>query len=363
MTADAVGGVWTYALDLARGLGEAGVRVTVATMGPLPTAAQLEAAAAIPQVDVVSADWRLEWMNDPWRDVHSAGEWLLDIERRVAPDVVHLNGYAHGALPFTAPVVVAGHSCVLSWADAVPDAIDPMKLAAYRDHVTRGIRAADVVLSPSGEMLAALERHYGPLACTMVVPNGRRVDLFRPGHKEPFVFTAGRLWDPAKNVQALSRIAPRLAWPMFVAGADTLGTPAAAATTAGMHPLGTLDESALAGWLARASIFALPARYEPFGLLALEAALSGCALVLGDIPSQREVWGDAAEFVPPDDDAAIARGIEQLIASSERLAARADAARARAARYSIASMTAGYLRAYHTALGRAAARGAFTCAS
>jgi glycosyltransferase involved in cell wall biosynthesis len=130
-----------------------------------------------------------------------------------------------------------------------------------------------------------------------------------------------------------------------------------------MHPLGTLDESALAGWLARASIFALPARYEPFGLLALEAALSGCALVLGDIPSQREVWGDAAEFVPPDDDAAIARGIEQLIASPERLAARADAARARAARYSIASMTAGYLRAYHTALGRAAARGAFTCAS
>ncbi len=32
----------------------------------------------------------------------------------------------------------------------------------------------------------------------------------------------------------------------------------------------------------------LPARYEPFGLSVLEAALSGCALVLGDIPSLRE---------------------------------------------------------------------------
>ena len=50
-----------------------------------------------------------------------------------------------------------------------------------------------------------------------------------------------------------------------------------------------------------ASIFALPARYEPFGLSILEAALSGCALVLGDLPSLRELWTGAAMFVPPDD--------------------------------------------------------------
>ena len=54
-------------------------------------------------------------------------------------------------------------------------------------------------------------------------------------------------------------------------------------------------------WMARAAIYALPARYEPFGLTALEAGLSGCALVLGDIPSLREVWGETACFVPPDD--------------------------------------------------------------
>ncbi len=75
----------------------------------------------------------------------------------------------------------------------------------------------------------------------------------------------------------------------------------------------------MAGWLGRASIFALPARYEPFGLLPLEAALSGCALVLGDIPSLREVWGDAAWFVPPDDRDALTAAIGSLIASPRLL--------------------------------------------
>jgi glycogen synthase len=49
--------------------------------------------------------------------------------------------------------------------------------------------------------------------------------------------------------------------------------------------------------LARAAIFAEPAKYEPFGLAALEAASTGSALVLGEIASLHEVWEDAALFV------------------------------------------------------------------
>ena len=40
MTADTIGGVWQYAVDLARGLGEYGVDVTLATLGGEPSAAQ-----------------------------------------------------------------------------------------------------------------------------------------------------------------------------------------------------------------------------------------------------------------------------------------------------------------------------------
>ncbi len=51
--------------------------------------------------------------------------------------------------------------------------------------------------------------------------------------------------------------------------------------------------------MGEAAIFAHPARYEPFGLAVLEAAMAGCALVLGDIPTLRELWDGAAVFVAP----------------------------------------------------------------
>ena len=47
MTADCVGGVWTYALDLAESLGDFGVEVLLATMGQRPSHAQAGQAACI----------------------------------------------------------------------------------------------------------------------------------------------------------------------------------------------------------------------------------------------------------------------------------------------------------------------------
>ena len=80
--------------------------------------------------------------------------------------------------------------------------------------------------------------------------------------------------------------------------------------------LGHLPQSKLQAWFERAAIFAAPARYEPFGLSILEAALAGCALVLGDIPSLRENWNDAALFVPPEDSRTLEAALEK---SSYRL--------------------------------------------
>src|SRR3954447_17717390 len=45
MTADAVGGVWHYALDLAEGLERHGVAIALAVLGPAPTPGQRAAAA------------------------------------------------------------------------------------------------------------------------------------------------------------------------------------------------------------------------------------------------------------------------------------------------------------------------------
>ena len=42
MTADAVGGVWNYAMELIKGLSDRGIEIALATMGPLPDAEKKE---------------------------------------------------------------------------------------------------------------------------------------------------------------------------------------------------------------------------------------------------------------------------------------------------------------------------------
>lgn len=114
MTADAVGGVWTYAIELARALGARGVDVVLATMGPVPDDAQRREAAGVPNLVPRESVYQLEWMDDPWDDVRRAGDVLLSLADEFRPDLVHLNGYAHGNLSWRVPTVVVGHSCVLS---------------------------------------------------------------------------------------------------------------------------------------------------------------------------------------------------------------------------------------------------------
>ena len=344
MTADAAGGVWTYALELVDALAAGGVGVTLAVMGGHLTEGQRRQAASSAAEAVHDSGYALEWMSDPWADVDEAGAWLLGLADEVRPDVVHLNGYAHAVLPWPAPTLVVGHSCVLSWWSAVRGETAPPSFDEYRRRLTAGLAAATAVVAPSGAMLDELRRWYG-VAGGQVIPNCRRQDWVVEAAKEPFVLGAGRVWDEAKNLRALDRAASRLDWPVVVAG-EAAHPGGGGARLRAAHATGALPFDELAGLLARAAVFAAPARYEPFGLAALEAALSGCALVLGDIPSLREVWGDAATYVHPDDGDGLVDVLGGLLADPAEAAARGTAARRRAARYQPAATAAAYLDAY-----------------
>jgi glycogen(starch) synthase len=363
MTADAVGGVWSYALELAGALRAHDVHVHLATMGPRPTTAQRAEASRLDNVTLHASDFRLEWMEEPWEDVARAGDWLLALERTLAPDLVHLNGYAHGALPWRAPVVVAAHSCVCSWWRAVRGTDAPPEWDRYRAAVTRGLSGAALVVAPTRAMLDAVAEHYGPVPARRVVPNGRTASAYLPGMKEPVVLAAGRVWDAAKNLETLVAAAPRSPWPVVIAGDDA--PPAGAEGTTGLAAgaaerirfLGRLPQRALATWFGRATIFALPARYEPFGLSALEAGLARCALVLGDIPSLREVWGDAPVYVDHASPRALGDALRALAGDPALMEEHAHRCRARALGYTPERMAIGYLDAYAAAAQEA------TCAS
>jgi len=354
MTADSVGGVWQYSLDLATAFRDRGIETTLAVMGPAMAGGQREDALRR-GIALAEGPFKLEWEESPWEDLLRSGDWLLEIAARVRPQVAHLNGFGHAALPWTCPAVVVAHSCVRSWWRAVHGVAAPPEWDRYTGAVMEGLSAADLVIAPSRGMLSMLEDEYGVSRPSRVIPNGRAiVDAMNDSIplKSDVVLGAGRLWDEAKNLVALAHIAPELKWRVVLAGdcggRERYGTAPSAVTC-----LGRLDSASMARWYARAAIYALPAVYEPFGLSILEAAASGCALVLGDIPTLRENWSDAAVFVAPRDGGALAAAIQALIDDPVGRHSLAMAAMARARQFTVARMADAYVDAYRTVAAQA----------
>jgi len=345
MTGDTVGGVWQYALELSRALIAEGHEVVLATMGALPDRSQRLEAAAVTGLTLYPSAYKLLWMPDCWRDVRAAGEWLLNLAAAVQPSIVHLNDFGHGDLPWKAPTVLVAHSCVMSWWRAVHGAPPPASWRRYRECVSAALKAADLVVCPSDAMRRAVRQNYGTRLSARVIPNGRSGEEGAPRSKAEYIFSAGRIGDDAKNIAALGAVAGRMPWPVCIAGTGQRpdGT---AVNFQGAHMLGRLATGQVRQWLARAPIYALPARYEPFGLSILEAALARCALVLGDIDSLREIWSDAAVFVDPNDHDALEHALRRLIEDRGARDRYAALAHARAQRFTPAAMAAQYTAAY-----------------
>mgnify|MGYP002783619273 CR=1 FL=1 len=356
LVSDCVGGVFAYTLELADALRERSVRVALALMGREPTPAQALELAARPWLDVDARPFRLVWMDAPWRDVARAGEWLLRLRDRVQPDIVQLNDLGHGVLPWHAPTVLVAHSCVPSWFQAVRGTAAPHSYDRYRERVREGVQRCDVLVAPTLAMLREFRRHHGRARCGMVVPNGIRQRLLPALRKGRFVASAGRMWDEAKNLAALDVAASGLDWPVLVAGATAAPDASEhAAAPRTLRMLGELPRARVQRLLRRAGVYAHPARYEPFGLAPLEAAVHGCALVLADLPSLREIWADAALFAPPGDPDALRAQLRRLLADDALRTDFGVRARARAAGFTAARMARGYHDRYAALLARSEA--------
>jgi glycogen synthase len=353
MTADTVGGVWTYVVELSRALDAAGIEVVLASMGRSPTPEQRDEVAALPNVHLFESEFRLPWMDHPWEDVRRAGAWLLDLAQRLDPDVIHLNEPVYGALPWLRPTVAVAHSCVLSWWESVWHRSAPAQWDHYARAMRQGLQAADQVVAPSTWMLKAVRRLYG-VRGGRVIPNGRDSRGLTPEPEAPLIFAAGRLWDEAKNLMALEQVAEGLSWPIYIAGDARHPSRLEPVEAKHCRLLGHLSTGDIASWLRRASIYAFPAKYEPFGLSVLEAALGGCALVLSDLPTLRERWDGAAVFVEPDEHTILRLALDALIGDSGLRHTLAMRARRRALDLTPERMARGYLELYRELLARRA---------
>ena len=323
VTADTVGGVWTYTRELVAGLARHGVQVTLISFGEIPTPRQSLWMEGVHGLDYRPTAFRLEWMQGAQPDVEHSLRFVEAVIREVRPDLLHFNQYCYGRVEADIPRVVVAHSDVVSWWMAVHGEEPPVSpwLRWYREVVSDGLRSATTVVAPSRWMLNMLSEIYGWPAQSSVIYNGRSPRLFNPHMtKNEAVLGVGRLWDCAKQVSLLTRYPQAV--PVWIAGSDNhpeaaLRNESDLARGSNVEMKGMLGEKQLRMLYTRAAMYAATSRYEPFGLAPLEAALSRCALLANDIPSFHELWGDTALYFRRNDGADLAEKVGRLAADPE----------------------------------------------
>jgi glycogen(starch) synthase len=355
VTADTLGGVWTYTRDLVTGLTQRGVHVTLVSFGEIPSPSQSEWLDALPDVDYRATAFKLEWMQECADDLRLAGEYLQDVISDVNPDILHCSQFCFGALSVSIPKVVVAHSDVVSWWVGVHAEEPPDNdwIRFYRRVVYDGLLGADIVVAPSVSMMNEVTRHYLRPRQRVVVHNGRNPGLFNPHvSKDDLAVTVGRVWDKAKNVSLLTQ--RRHSVPVWIIGQeehpeDRFRDGTRRDCPSDVRYCGRQSEHQVRQLLSRASMYAATSQYEPFGLAPLEAAFSRCALICNDIPTFRELWGETAiyfRFNDPDD---LERKISRLQADSDLRSTYANLAYHRAnQRFTAERMVNDYMNLYQS---------------
>lgn len=161
---------------------------------------------------------------------------------------------------------------------------------------------------------------------------------------QPFVLAVGSI-SKNKNLPALLKaweIARITGMKLVIAGPVAqriFGTQPSLPTLPGVIMAGRVTDAELTALYRRAAAFIFPSRYEGFGIPPLEAMYNGCPVFASDIPSVREICGDAATYFPHDQPEILAQ-ILSHIQSGQGLTDKSRQAQARVEIYSWAKSAA-----------------------
>jgi glycosyltransferase involved in cell wall biosynthesis len=198
------------------------------------------------------------------------------------------------------------------------------------------------LLGVGAERIALLPAAAHP-SCRPSAPE--RVEQVRATYslRRPYVLTVGTL-EPRKNLLTLIRAfeqagAAARDHDLVVVGARgwldrRLVRELESRVNGRVRWLGYVPEADLVSLYTGADLFALASSLEGFGLPILEAMACGTPVIASDVAALREVGGDAAEFVQPDDHIALANAIGRALGGDLERAAKRAAGFARADQFS-----------------------------
>src|SRR5271165_1832855 len=357
VTGDTLSGSWTYTRELVTGLVTRGVRVTLVSFGEIPLPDQTAWMDHLHGLDYRPTAFRLEWMQEAEEDLKDSSEFLTALVRELRPDVLHLNQYCYGDLRVNVPRVIMAHGDLITWSHAVRErGQSPSRVMTwYRDTVLRGIACADALVAPSTWMLERIGICYGQPQHGEVIYPGRNPIFFNPYvSKDDCVLAVGRMVDAGKQVFLLTQQPHPV--PVCIVGSEqTVPIPRIpiradvklSTDQTSVAIRGPQTEAQLRALYSRAAIYVATARYEPLSIPALEAAFSRCAIVANDIPSFREIWGDAALYFRTNDAVSLAESIRRLSEDRSLRRAYAELAYTRAReRFTTKRMIEDYLQLY-----------------
>ena len=367
VTADTISGVWAHTRELVTGLVSSGASVTLVSFGEIPLPQQTSWMENLHGLDYRPTAFRLEWMQEGEHDLEDCFLYLEAVIRDVMPDIIHASQFSLGSLPTSIPKVVVAHTDLITWWLSV-HGYEPREtrwMRWYRDTVTAGLAQANAVVSPSHWMRDAVHTCYQVRSRRdAVIYDGRNPIFFNPYvTKEDSVLSIGRLWDPGKQVSLLTQRKHPVS--VCIVGSDlptySPRTPIRAdvkvATDETSVALkGPQTEAQLRVLYSRAAIYAATSRYETFGTTALEAAFSRCAIVANDIPTFREIWGDAAIYFEANNADSLAETIRTLSGDRDLCRSYGQLAYQRAReRFTSRRMLEQYISLYRDLIGRKAA--------
>jgi glycosyltransferase involved in cell wall biosynthesis len=250
--------------------------------------------------EIVAGSGRGTW----WEQTH-----LRRAVRANPPDVFFASAYT-APLALDVPLAVAIHD--VSFA-AAPQWFRPHEGARRRLLTRQAARAAEVIFTISEFSRREIVDRLGVPAERILVTYPSVNPRPAGAARDPLVLYVGSIFNRRRLPSTISAFAAATARRpevrLVIAGADRsypaldlAGLAAEAGVTARVEIRNYVTETELGDLYGRASVFVFLSEYEGFGLTPLEALSADVPIVVLDTPVAREVYGDAAWYVPSETD-------------------------------------------------------------